>query len=187
MDIGNDAILLKKLKAGDKKAFRKIYLKYNKKLFSVGIKYLRSKELAEDAIHDIFLKLWNNRKKLDNSGSLKGFLFTAVKNHVLNMISSNKRKMKKHIKLSYEKKVNRVEQDNVISISKYRERYELAVEQLPEKRREIFKLRTNDGLTNKEVAQYLNLSVHTVKSQYYKASNFIKSYVIKSMNRETGT
>lgn len=182
-----DEVLLQKLKKGDENSFRQIYEKFHRQLYSVALKYLRSPELSEDAVHDVFLKLWKNRKRLNRSGSLRGFLFTAVKNHVLNMINSNKRKLKKHVKLLYEREVERLESNNVIVLSEYKELYELATTKLPEKRREIFKLKADEGLTNKEVADYLGISIHTVKSQYYKASNFIRDYVNEHINRKTGT
>lgn len=103
------------------------------------------------------------------------------------MINSNKRKLKKHVKLLYEREVERLESNNVIVLSEYKELYELATTKLPEKRREIFKLKADEGLTNKEVADYLGISIHTVKSQYYKASNFIRDYVNEHINRKTGT
>lgn len=186
-DDGGDRTLLQKLKTGDEESFRSIYLKYHKQLYRVALKYLRSKSLAEDAVHEVFVTLWDNRKKLRVSGSLRGFLFTAIKNHVLNVIDKDRRRLKKHVKLTYEKKINRLEAANVIELSEYRGLYKSAVEQLPEKRREVFELRTEEGLTNREIAEYLNISVHTVKSQYYKASAFITEYVRKNINKETGT
>ncbi|SHE74637.1 RNA polymerase sigma-70 factor, ECF subfamily [Fodinibius roseus] len=182
-----DKVLLQKLKRGDETSFRTIYLKYHKRLFRLAFKYLRSKSLAEDAVHEVFVSLWNDRKKLRVSGSLRGFLFTAIKNHVLNVIDKDKRRLKKHINHSYEKKASRLEAANVIELSEYRGLYQSAVEHLPEKRRQVFELRTEEGLTNREVAAYMEISVHTVKSQYYKASTFIKEYVRRNMNRETGS
>ncbi|HEX6983476.1 MAG TPA: RNA polymerase sigma-70 factor [Balneolaceae bacterium] len=184
-----DRVFLQRLKVGDEKSFRSIYIKYHKQLYSIALKYLRSEQLAEDAVHDVFLKLWNNKKKLDNSGSLRGFLFTAVNNHVLNMINSNKRKLKKHVQLSYEKKMDNLEGDNnIVSLLEYRKLYQLAIEQLPDKRREVFKLKIDDGLTNEEVAEFLQISVNTVKSQYYKASQSIRESVNKNISvKSTGT
>jgi RNA polymerase sigma-70 factor (ECF subfamily) len=186
-DEHEDKMLFQSLRRGNEKSFRRAYLKYHKQLYGTALKYLRSKTRAEDAVHDIFVKLWNNRKKLDTAGSLRGFLFTAIKNHVLNIISHQKRKLKKDIELSYEQKINRTETDNVIILSKYREVYQSAVGRLPAKRREVFELRIKEGLTNKEVANYLEISIHTVKSQYYKASKFVRAYVGEHINRETGS
>lgn len=186
MDTDDDA-LIKGLKRGDENAFCEIYERYHNRLYGVAKKYLRSKKLAEDAIHDTFLKLWHNRQKLSTSGSLKGFLFTTIKNHVLNIINHDKRKIEKYTKFSYQQKMQREASDNVIAISEYRDQYDKAVERLPEKRREIFYLRTEEGLTSKETAQYLGVSIHTVKSQYYKATKSIRRYVDKNIKRGTGT
>jgi RNA polymerase sigma-70 factor (ECF subfamily) len=182
-----DKLLLQELKKGDEKAFREIYIHYHQQMHHTAKRYLRSNELAEDAVHDIFVILWNNRKKLDRSGSLRGFLFTALKNHVLNMVTHHKMELKKSIEITYEKKMNRKETENVFVLSEYRELYQVAVNQLPEKRKKVFDLRVSEGLTNSEVAEYLELSIHTVKSQYYKATQFIKEYVHTNMNSDTGS
>lgn|SRR5699024_3444065 len=179
--------LLEQIKAGEEDAFRLIYDKYHQRLYRLALKYLRSNKLAEDAVHDVFVKLWKKRKTLNESGSLKGFLFTATKNHVLNMIDRNKRKVKKHILLRYEKKVEHQEPSNVIDLSTYRKLHQKAVKELPQKRRKVYELRTEDGLRNQEVADYMEISIHTVKSQYYKASKFIREYVNERINRKTGT
>ncbi len=179
-----DRLLVQGLKAGDEHSFREIYDKYHKQLYSCSLKYLRRKELAEDAVHDIFIKLWNNRKRIEESGSLRGFLFTAAKNHIFNILNRQKRKLKKNIEFVYEKRVAQKEPDNIIVLSEYRDVYQSVVSRLPEKRREIFKLRKEEGLTNGEIAEYLELSIHTVKSQYYKAAKFIKKYTRENIKEK---
>jgi RNA polymerase sigma-70 factor (ECF subfamily) len=180
-----DKLLLCRLKKSDEKAFQDIYGTYHQQLFHAAERYLRSGELAEDAVQDIFVKLWDKRKRLKCSGSLRGFLFTALKNHVFNMMAHHKMKMQKEIELIYERKINQKETANVIMLSEYRQLYQSAVKELPEKRREIFDLRINEGLTNSEIAEFLGLSIHTVKSQYYKATQYIKEYVQKNIRPKT--
>lgn len=182
-----EKVWIRKLKTGDERTFRKIYITYHKQLYTVAIKYLRTKDLADDAVHDVFVKLWDNRDKLDESGSLRGFLFTAIQNHVLNMIASKKRKLKKQLQFFYEKNQGEEIPDNIIIFSEYKKIYQAAVEELPEARRKIFELRINEGLTNEEVAGYLEISIHTVKSQFYKASRFIREFVNKHAHIDTGT
>lgn len=178
--------LIRQLKEDDEAAFRKIYLKYHKELYTVAIKYLRSRELAEDAVHDIFVKLWDNRNNLNSSGSLSGFLFTALENHVLNIIDARKRKSGKKAKLSKEKDQEKAS-DNIPPISEYRKLYQEAIEKLPQARRQVFELRIKEGLTNKEVAEYRGISINTVKSHFYQASKFIREYVSKHVGDNTGT
>lgn len=179
--------LIRRLKNNEEKAFRTIYIKYHKELYTVAGKYLRSKELAEDAVHDVFVKLWDNRKKLEESGSLSGYLFTALENHVLNMIETRRRKLKKKAKLSDEKNEEKEATDHVIPFSDYQKFYEEAIEKLPQVRREVFELRMKEGLTNREVAEIREISVNTVKSHFYKASKFIREYVSKHADTNRGT
>lgn len=169
--------LIRELKEGSEKAFRKIYLKYHKELYTLALKYLRKAELAEDAVHDIFVKMWDYRDQLDTSGSLSGFLFTALENHVLNIIDADKRKLHKKKKLSKEKEQTQKATDNLVPFSEYQKIYQEAIEKLPKARREVFELRIKDGLTNKEVSQIRDISINTVKSHFYKASKFIRTYV----------
>ena len=186
-DNAQDLDYLLKVKTGNEQSFRLVYEKYHKPLYHIALKYLRNKELAEDAVHDVFIKLWNNRKKLDSSGSLRGFLFTATKNHVLNMLASDKEKLKKHVLFHYQRKVDSQVPSNVSSLSAYRELCQRAILQLPERRREIFELRNNDGLTNQEIAQYLEISENTVKVHYYKATNYIREFVNENIKWKTGS
>lgn len=177
--------LIRQLKEDDETAFRKIYLAYHKELYTVAGKYLRNKELAEDAVHDVFVKLWDNRRKLEKTGSLSGFLFTALENHVINMINTRRRKLKKKAKISQEKDEEKKASDHVIPFSEYQQIYEEAIKKLPQARREVFELRMKEGLTNQEVAEIREISINTVKSHFYKASKFIREYVSKHIDADT--
>jgi RNA polymerase sigma-70 factor (ECF subfamily) len=184
---GEDNMLLGRLRKGDEPAFRRIYQKYYRGLYRVALKYLRCRELAEDAVQDIFIKLWDNKRDLNRSGSLRGFLFTALKNHVLNMISHRKRALKRDIQYCYQQKIDHTLPENVVDISAYRAVYQSAVRQLPERRREVFQLREKEGLTNQEVAEYLNISIHTVKEHYRKALKFVSTYEEDHLSDKIGT
>ncbi|MFP4094433.1 MAG: RNA polymerase sigma factor [Cyclobacteriaceae bacterium] len=78
--------LVARLKGGNHAAFKSIFFMYNQSLRTFAIKELKSEELAEDAVQEVFVKLWLNRENLDPDLSLKGFLFTCLKNHILNAI-----------------------------------------------------------------------------------------------------
>ncbi len=182
-----DTILLRKLAAGDEGAFRVIYDKYHKGLYRLALRYLRHRPRAEDAVHDVFVNLWGNKKNLEPSGSLRGYLFTAAKNHVLNLISRRKRALKRDIQRAYQKKIDRHPPENVIDLSEYRTACREALRQLPERRREVFVLRAEEGLTSREVADYLGISIHTVKSQYWKATEAIRACAHPRGDAETGS
>lgn len=166
--------LIEDLKEGDEYAFRKIYEKYHRAVYGIAFKYLKNKSLAEDAVHDVFVKLWDHRKKIDVGQSLKGFLFTTTKNHVLNMIRDRKRDEEKNKQYSHLKPTTQNKTIAKLTLKNYKQVFEYFLEQLPEGKKEIFELKMQEGKTNKNIAQELDISINTVKSQYYQASKFIK-------------
>lgn len=172
-----DSELVRALQDGDEHAFREIYDRYHKPLYGLALNYLKSEERAEDAVHDIFVKLWNHRKQLEEKGNLKGFLFTSGKNHVLNMIRDRKREAQKNENYAALKPVKKNEIAKKLTLKNYQEVFEQGLEELPEGKKEIFNLKMRESISNKEIARKLDISVNTVKSQYYKASKFIKSYL----------
>lgn len=172
-----DQKIVEGLQEGNEKAFREIYDKYHKQLYGLAVNYLKSKELAEDAVHDVFIKLWNHRKKMKEKGSLKGFLFTSMKNHVLNMIRNRKREIEKNKKYG---KLKPSKKDSItakLTLKNYKKIFQDGLKELPKGKKEIFNMKMQKGISNKKIAQKLDISVNTVKSQYYKASKFIKGYL----------
>ncbi|TVR13176.1 MAG: RNA polymerase sigma-70 factor [Balneolaceae bacterium] len=171
----DNQILLAKLRSGSDDAFELIYHQYHKRLYSLAFKYLKSKELSEDAVHDVFVKLWDNRQSVNSD--IKNYLFSSVRNHVLNMIRNNKRKILKQIQFEQQKikPVNRTEE--VILYSEYRKILMRGLSELPQGKRDIFQMKSEKEMTNSEIAQKMGITVNTVKSQYYHASKFIKEYL----------
>lgn len=166
---------IRRLKLGDNEVFEQLYHLYHKRLYGLAFKYLKSRELAEDAVHDTFIKLWEKRDSVHTD--IKGFLFTSVRNHVMNMIRNNKRKVLKHIQIEDQRKKSSNKTEDVIIYSEYQQILGSGLKELPKGKREIFNLKTVQKLSNKEIAERLNISIHTVKSQYYHASKFIKEYL----------
>lgn len=168
-------IALQQLRAGNEEAYEKLYHCYHKRLYSFAFKYLKSRELAEDAVQDTFIKLWEHRKTI--TISIKGFLFTSARNHVMNMIRNKKRKVLKHIQLEQQETNTSNSTEEVILYSEYQQIFARGLEKLPDGKKEIFRLKTVQGLSNQEIASRLDITIHTVKSQYYQASKFIKEYL----------
>lgn len=173
-----DLKYLQQLHADSEEAFDLIYHRYHKRLYSFAFKYLKSRELAEDAVQDTFIKLWMSRDKI--TSNVKGFLFTSARNHVLNMIRNNKRKVLKHIQFEQQKAKPANKTDDVILFSEYQQILADGLEKLPDGKKEIFKMKTVQGLSNHEIATELDITVNTVKSQYYQASKLIREYMHKN-------
>lgn len=180
----SDKYLIKGLKKDDAHSFRKIYDKYHKPVYGIALKYLKSDSLAEDAVHDVFIKLWDYRHKLDAQQSLKGFLLTSTKNHVLNIIRDRNRDEEKNRQYSRLKSKPHNKTVSKLTFENYKKVFEHFLKKLPEGKRKIFKMKMNEGVSNKEIADRLDISVNTVKSQYYKASKFIKEQLSEHTDLE---
>ncbi|REL32944.1 RNA polymerase sigma-70 factor [Rhodohalobacter sp. SW132] len=173
----SDTILLQKIRIGCEKAFREVYDRYHVQMFYIAKKYIKDTTLAEDVVQDVFVKLWEKKHKLDHVQSLKGYLFTMVRNHVLNMIRDRKSDLISISGVS-EKKLpaHNLTEEN-LQYSEYETILKRGISELSDRKREVFELRTKRGLTNAEVAELLQIHVRTVKTHYYNSSKFIRTYL----------
>ena len=85
-----DQALFLLIKKRDKEAFSALYYKYHAYLYAVALRYLKSEDLAEDAVQHVFIKLWERTKSLNIDINVKNYLYTMTKNHILNQIRDNK-------------------------------------------------------------------------------------------------
>jgi len=177
----NDTILVKKIGQGSEPAFRAIYERYHLQMYYIAKKYVKDKGLAEDAVQDIFVKVWEKRKELDRSKSIRGFLFVMLKNHVLNMIRDRKNKILSGYELKevHHPRENRTG-DEVI-YAEYLNHVNQSLKELTERKREVFELKMN-GHSNAQVAEILQISIRTVKTHYYNSSKFVRAYLKNHAN-----
>lgn len=181
MNNDSDTNLVKRFKRGEVRAFRRIYDLYHKPIYAIALKYLKSEALAEDAVHDIFIKLWDYRGKLDANKPVKGFLFTTAKNHVLNMIRDSKRARQKNKAYGQLRSISKNTTLHKLTLENYQQVFDECLKKLPDGKRKVFELKMNQNLSNQDIADRLDVSVNTIKSQYYKASKFIK----EQLNKQT--
>lgn len=172
-----DTELVVCLKNGDGIAFKELYDRYHVQMYYIAKKYVKDGSLAEDAVQDIFVKLWEKRHQLDTAKSIRGFLFTILRNHVLNMIRDNKRNIVDVSKVNMEllPKKNLTEDD--LTYKEYHEVVKKGLDELSGRKREVFELKAYSGLTNSEVAEMLKINIRTVKTHYYNSSKFIRAYL----------
>ena len=169
-----DAEYVKALRKGDLNAFNQLFDKYNKKLYFFAKGYLRSSEDAEELVQEVFLKIWETRGNLKDHLSFNAFLFTITYNAVLKHFRKTGRE-RKHLEqaLLYKEESSddtsaAVEYSELLSITNK------AIDKIPEKRREIFKLSRQSGLSNAEIAEQLQISKKTVENQIYQSLKFLR-------------
>lgn len=175
----SDEELLMLLRKKNEKAFTAIYERYHKLLYVVAYKYLKEEELAKDAVQQVFFKLWESHAVLNISINLKNYLFTMLKNYVLNEIRNNLTAMEKNYELSqsvmkYEDEIITRLEDNEIRQQLYR-----AIHKLPEQKRIVCLYKLKENLTNQDIAEKMNISIPTVKTHYSQAIKMLRKYFNK--------
>ncbi len=155
---------------GDKKAFESIYKCYYPQLFHFLLRYLRSESTIEDIIHNVFFSIWQKRTTIEPRGTLKSYLFTAVRNQALSQLEAEKKYDRIDEELSG---YSQTEESRSFEISELEEAYQKAVQKIPKKRRHIFLMHRQENLTYQEIADILNISIKTVETQMSRSLKFL--------------
>lgn len=150
----------------DTQAYKQLFLLFYPSLVTFAISIVRSKELAEEIVSDVFIKIWQKRQQLDKVENLSFYLFTAVKNRCINQLNDSKTKVEITINdatIEFRSLYHDPEQ-KMISAEMIKQ-IQGAIQELPPRCRLIFKLIKEEGLKYKEVAELLQLSIKTVENQ----------------------
>lgn len=149
------------LKLGDREAFNQIYHRYAEYLYQYALNILRDEDECTDAVQDIFVWLWENKKKI-NVTVLKGYLIAAVKYKLTRLIQGSKRRAE-ILALNPLQEESFV--DDSLEIKELKHAIQEFVINLPERARQIFEMSRNEYLSNKEIAIRLGISEKTVENQ----------------------
>lgn len=172
-----DNELVDLLKLGDQAAFAEIYERFWSILFLHARNVLRDNEEARDIVQELFTTLWHKSGNLELSTALSSYLYKAVRNKVFDHLKHKK------VMNDYLKSLNEfIEESQFIPDELIREKelsalIENEIRALPPKMREVFELSRKQHLSYKQIAQKLNISEHTVKSQVSNALRALKTKV----------
>jgi RNA polymerase sigma-70 factor (ECF subfamily) len=168
----NDKII-KKLKSGDQKAFKQVYLAYYDRLVQVAKKFDFKFLTPQDLVQETFLHLYKQRHLLKEDVLFDKQLFVICKNIVINHINRES----KVIPLDPYKITLQDDQDDddyYTRLEEHRKRLTQLLDQLPEQQRKIFTLHKLDNYSYQEIAEITNLSEKTIANHIYLATKFIK-------------
>lgn len=172
--------LLEKVINGDEKAFQQLFECYSQRLYHLAYYYLQLKELAEETVLDVFTTIWEKRKSLKHVRNIEQYLYTSVKNQSLQYIRRNYVPTQANASL-YE--IELIPEQNtpasIMENHEYEELVQEAINSLPPKCKEVFRLVLADKLKNKEIAELLSISESTVNEHIALAYKRIAFYVKK--------
>ncbi len=170
----SDTELIALLATGDQYAYTEIYNRYKRLLYTHAYQRLRNEQGVDDIIHDLFTTLWAKRETIDLKTNLAGYLYTSVRNRILDYISH------KQIESAYITSFQRF-LDEPVSLTDYLLRenqlkalIDKEIAKLPEKMREVFELSRKGGYSHREIAEMLGVSEKTVKNQVNNALKILR-------------
>ncbi|SEO94104.1 RNA polymerase sigma factor [Mucilaginibacter sp. OK283] len=172
----NDIVLCERLMGGDVDAYKQIYDKYHSQLYYYALRFLKMPELAEDVIHDVFLKLWEIREQLKPEYGIAGYLYKITRNQVFKLIKKIAAETELRAKVISIIEEQAIESEADLQWNEYAGLLGGAVEQLPPQCKKVFNLCRQEGKTYDEAAQILGISKHTVKEHMMAAMKSIKKY-----------
>lgn len=171
---------LKNFQKGKKKAFDKVYTAYAGGMYVVAKRYVFDNDTAQEIVQDSFIKIYENRASFNVEKPIGAWIKTITINTAISYIRKNARFVHVEDDAQFETEVIFEEVNNE------EERKQLlmkALETLPTGYRTVFNLYVLDNLTHKEIAEYLDISVNTSKSQLFKAKNMLKTLLQGQMEQ----
>lgn len=170
-----DIELVAFLKDGDKSAFTEIYNRYKGLLYVHAYNRLRNQQEADDVVHELFASLWTKREGLELRTHLSGYLYQAVRNRIIDVIS--RKKVASEYMDSLQHFIDRTEAitDHLVRENELSALIEKEISALPPKMRTVFELSRKENLSHKEIAGQLELSEMTVKKHVNNALKILRT------------
>lgn len=167
----------------DEKMFEFIFKAYFPRLIAFAKKFIPDKDVVEDIIQEVFLKVWVKRKEIE-ADTFQSYLFTLVRNACLNHIKHQKIVDNHQIEMEVTSKEERLYYADFFSdpfhqtiFNEIQNEIEKVMLELPDQTRKVFRLSRFEGMKNSEIAKMLNVSVRTVEKHNTRALEKLKAHL----------
>jgi RNA polymerase sigma-70 factor (ECF subfamily) len=173
--LNNDKYLFQKVKAGDHKSFEILFEKYYNKLCNYAFLYLKDVSKTEELVSDVYIRIWENRNKIEIKTNLKSYIYRSTRNAVISDMRKNKGpglSLHKEYK-SNEKFVDSPE--TLLIREEVADIFHKMMQKLPKQAGLVFRLHKMDGLSYKQIAEILDLSIKTVENHMGRALKLMRS------------
>ncbi|MGM9737698.1 MAG: RNA polymerase sigma factor [Candidatus Cryptobacteroides sp.] len=163
---------------GSEAAFSALFSKYGKMMYALAFRYLKSEDDAKDAVQDTFMKLWSRRNSLKLEDNVGNLLYTTLKNNVLNELRHKNVVLENAWIMAQE---NEEADDNFIRQMEKKNQWELllnGITTLPPRKRDICMLKIIKGMSNKEIAEQLDIKIPTVKVHYNQVIRMLRKVLL---------
>jgi len=154
--------------------FNDLVRQLNRNLYGYAFRILRNQEEAEDAVQEVFIKLWNLEKKLDEYNSIGALATTMIKNFCIDQI----RKKKHFLQEEHEgQDIKNIDNESPYELMEIRESEEIIyhiINELPDIYKVVIRLREIDGLSYEEIADKTEQNINTLRVNLSRARKLIR-------------
>jgi len=168
-------------------SFKRLYLLFYGKMFSLAKSIVKSDEVAEEVTNDLFLNLWIQRARLPQIGNFTYYCYTAIKNKCLTHLSKPRVKNVDIDDIEFEVADSSATGEDQLICEDLTKTIDGSLKALPEQCRLVFKLLREDGLKYRQVAELLDISIKTVEYHMGNALKRIAEDILKSQKTAIST
>lgn len=169
--------IIRRLKLGEEGAFKWLYEHTWERLYNQAYRRLADEEQVKELLQELFTEIWQNRKQLNIQISLQGYLHQALKYKIYNHFKSQKiqNKYLEYLKVSISHLNNQNTLEEELRFNELQNILHECILKLPPQAQKVYLLRQNNGLSNTEIANILNLSISTVEKHMINAVKLIRA------------
>ena len=175
----SDAGLVLQLKNNNIEAFDSLYHRYSEKLYNFAYSFLKNHEDCKEIIQETFIRLWEKKHQIDTAKSFKSYLFKISYNLIIDQLRNRLKDKKYQEFLAHHFQSAVTEFESNIDYDIIKDKIGSVLEELPEKRKQIFLLSREEGLSHKEIAEKLSISEKTVENQIGLSLKYLRSRLSK--------
>lgn len=175
--------LLKRVTEGDEEAYKQVFDRYWNKIYQVALSFLKVPDQAEDAVQQVFIKLWEKRGKLPEVENFDAWLFIMARNTIINILERVVAPRKGIQQIQDVMPGDYLTPARVLEYKQVAAIIQDAVNRLPPQQALVFRLSREQGLTYAQIAERLQIAPATVKSHIIRALNSIREYVSRHSDR----
>lgn len=162
------------LNKGDEHAFERVFKTFYKPLYGYAFSMLKDDAEADEMVQRVFFNIWNKRERLVIEGTLKSYLYRAVRNECLNYLKHQKVRAAYQTNVAARPEKNTSRADGRLVAGELQEQIQRALNQLPPQCRTVFQLSRFEQMKYREIADELSISVKTVENQMGKALRIMR-------------
>ena len=179
----SDRLLLQQIAERDENAFKSLFEQYKDRLFRYINNIIKSKEVSEEIVMDVFLKIWLGKEIVTEIENFDAFVFRVAYNKCIDFLRSAARDPKLRDLVWHEIQVaGGMNADQQVITREYEEKLREAIGQLSPQRRLVYQMSREKGLSHVDIARQLQLSKNTVSNHIVESQRFIRSYLVRHLD-----